>query len=68
MIPSGALTGVLKVRHLGLQAYRPVWQAMSTFTENREITTADELWIVQHGRENPLIGIEKVELIIQEAE
>jgi lipoyl(octanoyl) transferase len=41
-------TGALKVRQLGLQAYRPVWRAMSAFTENRSTATVDEVWFVQH--------------------
>ena len=40
--------GLLKVRQLGLQHYRPVWQAMSSFTDNRAASTLDELWVVQH--------------------
>ncbi len=38
----------LRVRHLGLQAYEPIWQAMSAFTDKRDTTTEDELWLLQH--------------------
>lgn len=38
----------LLVRHLQLQHYDAVWQAMSDFTDNRDDTSADELWLVQH--------------------
>ena len=38
----------LKVRQLGLRHYRTVWQAMSDFTNNRNGSTVDELWLVQH--------------------
>lgn len=38
----------LHVRHLGLQAYRPVWQAMQSFTNERQADTADEIWLLQH--------------------
>jgi len=39
----------LIVRHLGVRrAYRPVWQAMRGFTEQRTPTTADELWLLEH--------------------
>jgi len=40
----------LKVRHLGLQSYEPVWQAMQQFTDAREKNTEDEIWLVQHPR------------------
>lgn len=38
----------LIVRHLGLQAYKPIWHAMSRFTDDRDEDTLDELWLVQH--------------------
>ena len=38
----------LKVRHLGLQAYEPVWQSMQQFTDDRDKNTEDEIWLVQH--------------------
>lgn len=40
--------GLLQIRQLGLQDYRPVWRAMSDFSDNRDNATADELWLVQH--------------------
>jgi lipoyl(octanoyl) transferase len=36
------------VRDLGRQAYEPVWRAMQHFTDVRDATTADELWVVEH--------------------
>lgn len=36
------------VRQLGVQPYEPVFQAMKTFTEQRDEATADEVWLVQH--------------------
>lgn len=36
------------LRHLGLQPYAPVSQAMHNFTDNRTESTPDELWLVQH--------------------
>ena len=39
---------LLKLRKLGVQDYRPVWQAMSRFTDERVANTPDELWILQH--------------------
>lgn len=38
----------LKIRLLGSQPYLPVWQAMQTFTAERDAATVDELWVVQH--------------------
>src|SRR5690554_3407168 len=38
----------LIVRHLGLQDYQPVWQAMTEFTNKRTADTTDELWLVEH--------------------
>lgn len=39
---------VLIVRQLGLQDYEPIWQAMQRFTDTRDDSTADELWLVEH--------------------
>ncbi|MFT6201152.1 MAG: lipoyl(octanoyl) transferase [Candidatus Endobugula sp.] len=38
----------LCVRDLGLQPYETVWQSMSQFTNQRDDSTIDELWIVEH--------------------
>lgn len=38
----------LIIRQLGLQTYEPVWQAMVDFTNQRDATTSDELWFLQH--------------------
>ena len=38
----------LIVRELGLQPYLPVWQEMQRFTDQRNETTADECWLLQH--------------------
>jgi len=38
----------LTVRHLGRQPYEPVWAAMKAFTDNRDESTGDELWLVEH--------------------
>ncbi|QNH18192.1 lipoyl(octanoyl) transferase LipB [Xanthomonas sp. SS] len=37
-----------RVRDLGRQPYEPVWRAMQRFTDAREETSADELWVVEH--------------------
>lgn len=36
------------VRHLGLQPYEPVSQAMHDFTDTRDDATPDEIWLVEH--------------------
>jgi len=38
----------LLVRTLGRQEYEPVWQAMQSFTENRQSDTPDEIWLLEH--------------------
>lgn len=40
--------GTLVVRDLGRQPYEPVWRAMQHFTDARNETTVDELWLVEH--------------------
>jgi len=36
------------IRHLGLADYRETFDAMRRFTETRDATTADEIWLLQH--------------------
>jgi lipoyl(octanoyl) transferase len=36
------------VRDLGRMPYEPVWRAMQAFTDARDETTPDELWLVEH--------------------
>jgi lipoyl(octanoyl) transferase len=38
----------LLVRHLGRQPYGPVWAAMREFTDRRDESAPDELWLVEH--------------------
>lgn len=38
----------LIVRRLGRQAYQPVLDAMRAFTDQRNETTTDELWLLEH--------------------
>lgn len=38
----------LIVRQLGRQDYLPIWQAMQAFTDNRDASVADEIWLVEH--------------------
>jgi lipoyl(octanoyl) transferase len=36
------------IRHLGFRAYEPTWRAMQRFTDERESSTPDEIWFVEH--------------------
>jgi lipoyl(octanoyl) transferase len=36
------------IRHLGLAPYQPTWRAMQGFTGEREGSTPDEIWFVEH--------------------
>jgi lipoyl(octanoyl) transferase len=36
------------IRHLGLVPYEPTWRAMQKFTDERESSTPDEIWYVEH--------------------
>jgi lipoyl(octanoyl) transferase len=36
------------IRQLGRQPYTPVWLAMQDFTDRRDDTTVDEIWLVEH--------------------
>ena len=36
------------VRRLGLVEYEPTWRAMQRFTDSRDATTPDEIWLLEH--------------------
>jgi lipoyl(octanoyl) transferase len=36
------------VRSLGLAPYEPTWRAMQRFTDERDESTQDEIWLVEH--------------------
>ncbi|MDE1923320.1 MAG: lipoyl(octanoyl) transferase LipB [Gammaproteobacteria bacterium] len=36
------------IRRLGLVEYEPTWRAMQRFTETRDASTRDEIWLLQH--------------------
>ncbi|MBS9783081.1 MAG: lipoyl(octanoyl) transferase LipB [Pasteurella sp.] len=38
----------LIVRQLGICDYQQTWHEMQTFTDNRNASTTDEIWLVQH--------------------
>ena len=42
------LTGQLRLRRLGVADYERVWREMQDFTDSRDETSCDELWLVQH--------------------
>lgn len=43
-----AYAGVFRVHDLERQPYEPVWHRMRAFTDARDATTPDELWLVEH--------------------
>jgi len=50
----------LIIRDLGLQDYEPIWQAMQKFTAERDDSTPDELWCLEHP---PLLNIKDIPVI-----
>lgn len=40
--------GPLRIRQLGLRDYEPVWREMQRLTDERDESTPDQLWLVQH--------------------
>jgi lipoyl(octanoyl) transferase len=38
----------IALRNLGRRPYLPVWQAMRELTDNRDETTQDQFWLVEH--------------------
>jgi len=45
---SPSLADSLVIRQLNTMDYSQVWHAMKRFTDNRDETIADELWLVEH--------------------
>ena len=45
---TGSSQKSLRIRELGCMAYEPVWEAMKDFTNHRDKTTPDELWLLEH--------------------
>lgn len=52
------------IKHLAEQNYLPCWQAMKSFTDQRQSDTLDEIWIVQHPPVFTLGQAGKVEHIL----
>ena len=42
------MVSALRLRRLGLADYGPAWRAMQAFTDGRDESTGDELWLLQH--------------------
>ncbi|MBL8524097.1 MAG: lipoyl(octanoyl) transferase LipB [Betaproteobacteria bacterium] len=38
----------VRIKHLGLVEYEPIWHAMQAANKSRSDTTVDELWLVEH--------------------
>lgn len=62
----------LIVRELGLQEYNPIWQEMQDFTVNRDESTPDELWCLEHpaiftmglnGKNKHLLNVNQIPII-----
>lgn len=60
------------IKHLGRTDYKPVWQAMKLFTDQRGPQTPDEFWITEHepvytqglnGRQQHLINTGDIPVI-----
>ena len=43
-----SLLPVVEIRQLGRAEYAPTWRAMQDFTAQRDATTFDEIWLVDH--------------------
>lgn len=39
---------MIMIKYLGKQSYEDVWQQMKEFTQQRNATTSDELWLLEH--------------------
>lgn len=37
------------IRDLGMQPYQPIWAEMQQFTAQRDATSEDELWLLEHS-------------------
>lgn len=62
----------LIIRDLGLQEYQPIWKLMQDFTADRDETTVDELWCLEHppvftmglnGKKKHLLNIKNIPVI-----
>ena len=60
------------IKDLGTTHYEPVWQAMKRFTQDRDATTDDELWVTEHfpvytqglnGRKEHLLATDDIPVV-----
>ena len=47
-IQNSSAAQTVLIRQLGQHDYTPVWQAMQRFTQQRNNTTTDEIWLLEH--------------------
>jgi lipoyl(octanoyl) transferase len=47
-VPISSAQTLLVHRFSGFRPYEPTWRAMQTFTDTRDESTQDELWVLQH--------------------
>jgi lipoyl(octanoyl) transferase len=47
-VPFDPAIAHVNIRELGLVDYEPVWHAMQKFTDGRDASTSDEIWLVEH--------------------
>jgi lipoyl(octanoyl) transferase len=47
-VHSDSISNELVIRDLGLECYTEVWHAMQNFTDQRDATTLDQLWLLEH--------------------
>ena len=46
--PAAITAAVPLIRHLGRVDYEPTWRAMQRFTDARDASTPDEVWLAEH--------------------
>lgn len=63
---------MINVRSLGMQSYHQIWQDMKRFTSERDATTKDELWLLEHlpvytqgqaGKEEHVLNAKSIPII-----
>lgn len=62
----------VSIDFLGLQEYQSAWQAMSTYTSERQAKDPDRLWVLQHppvftqgqaGREEHVLDVKSIPIV-----
>jgi len=63
---------MLLVRSMGVQSYRPVWQQMRDFTDQRTQDNADECWLLEHqpvftlgqaGKDSHILSVSDIPIV-----